>query len=136
MRLPHAEFTIGQQAIHTNSGLTGTIAGIRRHDETLQYLFDCAAFKQWLSIGKLEHLNKTEVLNEDSEIEYKVFDVSLLNMREVETLIVSVRLTDELAYEQSFTAASANKAMALYDFIQVQDAITESLLFAVGLEVV
>jgi hypothetical protein len=131
MRLPNAAFTINEPALHTNSGLTGTIAGIRRHpqEDTLQYLFDCVAFKQWLTVGKLD-----KVKDEEGVIEYKQFNVSFTVMRETQTVVITVQLPGSLSYGRSFPLAKQESAKGLYGYLTTLDTVTESLLTAVDLE--
>jgi hypothetical protein len=137
MRLPHAAFVIGESAIHTTSGYTGTIAGIRRHHETLQYLFDCPIFKQWLTIGKLERLEQPEMaqVDDEGEIEYKLFDVVLTTMREADLVTVTVHLSDNIGYELRFNySRELEQAKGLHGYLTTVGSVTESLLFAIGME--
>jgi|GEM_PF-6529352 len=140
MRLPHAAFVIGESAVHTTSGYTGTIAGIRRHDETLQYLFDCPIFKQWLTIGKLEPLEQPKMtqglsVDDDGEIEYKLFDVVLTTMREADLVTVTVHLSDSTGYELRFNySRELEQARGLHGYLTAVGSVTESLLFAIGME--
>jgi hypothetical protein len=130
MRFPHAAFKIGDTATHTTSGQIGTIAGIRRHNETLQYLFDCPIFCQWLTIGKLE----VPKFDEEGQLEYKLFDVTLSTMREAELVKVTIHLTDHLAYELRFTLAQLERAKGLHAFLMTVETVTESLLEQLGME--
>lgn len=143
MRLPHAAFIIGDSAVHTTSGQIGTIAGIRRHEETLQYLFDCPIFKQWLTIGKLERLEQPEMaqglgVNDEGEIEYKLFDVVLTTMREADLVTVTVNLSNDSVfkgYELRFNySRELEQARGLHGYLTTVGSITESLLFAIGME--
>ncbi len=139
MRLPHAAFKIGDSAIHTNSGLTGTIVGIRRNDETLQYLFECNAFKQWLSIGKLDRVLPTasveaSELNEDGEVEYKLFDLNLTIMREAELVVVTVHLTDNIAFEKRFPLSQLQMAQGFHGYLATVGSVTETLLYSTEME--
>jgi hypothetical protein len=138
MNLPRAAFMIGDPATHTTSGQIGTIAGIRRHDETLQYLFDCPIFKQWLTIGKLERLEKAVVseanFDEDGEVEYKLFDVALVTMREADLVTVTVCLTNDVSYELTFNySREQERAKGLHGYLTTVGSVTESLLSAIGM---
>ena len=130
---------IGDPATHTTSGQIGTIAGIRRHDETLQYLFDCPIFKQWLTIGKLERLEVSEMskanFNEDGEVEYKLFDVALVTMREADLVTATVCLTNDISYELTFNySRELEQAKGLHGYLTTVGSVTESLLSTLGME--
>lgn len=132
MRLPHAEYKINDKAIHERTKAEGVIHGISREGDTLVYLFDCPLFRQWVPWYKLTPVKAVEVI--DEEIQYKSFDLHLVDSRGATTVLVRVSLANELEYEVAFNRADYCKARALYDFIQSQDTISESFLSMVGLE--
>lgn len=133
MRLPHAEFKIGDRAIHERTGVEGSIYGISRQGDTLVYLFDCPIFRQWVPSYKLLPLKGAEATIEE-EVEYKTFKLYLNDLREVQMVVVGVALTPETLYEQVFIPADYEKARALYDFLRVQETLSESFLSMIGLE--
>jgi hypothetical protein len=118
----------------------GAIVGIRRQEESLQYLFECKVFKQWLGIGKLDKVESAEepIRDEDGEIEYKQFDVTLtiMNMRERQVVQITVHLSDipYVAYEVRFPMAQLEQAKGLHGFLITVGSVTESLLSTLGME--
>jgi hypothetical protein len=102
-------------------------------------LFDCPIFKQWLTIGKLERLEKAEVsetnFDEDGEVEYKLFDVALVTTREADLVTVTVCLTNDISYELIFSYyRELEQAKGLHGYLTTVGSVTESLLSALGME--
>ena len=134
MKFPHAEYKINDRAIHERTKAEGVIHGISREGDKLVYLFDCPLFRQWVPSYKLMPVNEASTTVIDEEVQYKSFDLHLVDSRGATTVLVRVSLANELEYEVAFNRADYCKARALYDFIQSQDTISESFLSMIGLE--
>lgn len=134
MKLPHAEYKINDRAIHERTKAEGVIHGISREGDKLVYLFDCPLFRQWVPSYKLMPVNEVSTTVIDEEIQYKSFDLHLVDSRGATTVLVRVSLANELEYEVAFNRADYCKARTLYDFLRVQEFVSESFLSMIGLE--
>jgi hypothetical protein len=135
MRLPIAAFTIGTEAIHIKSQQRGTIAGIQRKRDEIQYLFDCDIFTQWLPPSKLQRVpEETTVTDEYDDIEYVGFIVSMTESKLSDACTISLKLNCNTVYEREFPSAKHELARAFYDFLRTQESISRGLLEAIGME--
>jgi hypothetical protein len=132
MNLPRAAFTIGTDVLHSKSQQEGTIIGIRRKKNNIEYRFDCDIFTSWVSGSKLEPM--PELANvaidetEDEQMAYKGYLISMTECRISKVIVIAVKLKHDCVYEREFPVEKQELARTFYDFLRMQDSVTTGTL--------
>jgi hypothetical protein len=104
MNLPRAAFTIGTDVLHSKSQQEGTIIGIRRKKNNIEYRFDCDI------------------------LAYKGYLISMTECRISKVIVIAVKLKHDCVYEREFPVEKQELARTFYDFLRMQDSVTTGTL--------